>query len=545
MIKSLFFFVVVVALYSVAYCATGLEDNNNNNRKKRRNLFNYLVKNSDCTRWQNSQYTTWSKLCDEGYFDSTTAPSSAPSITPMPSITASPTYPYPTLAPSPNPSEMPSESTPVPSDTPSVAPINPTLYPTASPIPTPAPSVTPTATPTNRPSSTPTISTFPTGDFPTESPAPTPAPSESPTGPSASPSHQPSTTPSGLAPTLFPTSSPKPSPAPSSAPTNSPPTASPSRSFPPSAHPTSSPTGNPTLSPSQYPSTTPTAEPTGDPTPSPSSAPSTSQPSGLPSRSVLPTPVPQNCDDSRTGTFLVETTSGTIKQERCVWLETRPTQQPTYCQPGQDAYHLCPETCGVCDDTCEDTNGSFVYDGTHRDCTWLKLRLNVMEEVCLEGRTAHDVTCPETCNACDVPPPDPTLQPTNYPTTSPSTPFPSSFPTVELPCDDDRDATFLRINIDNNGSTEEERNCAWLAFSATAAEQELYCSSSAIATDCRETCGLCLDDCEDITNGTFLYLGEDRDCPWLATQNTVQDVICREGFTAYDIICPETCNKCD
>ena len=107
--------------------------------------------------------------------------------------------------------------------------------------------------------------------------------------------------------------------------------------------------------------------------------------------------VRDSCDDSRSGTFPTLSEG----EQSCLWLAARPYEQFRYCNPNQAAYHLCEETCGKCQDSCYDTNGSFDYLGSSRLCSWLSLRPDVQRVVCVRGNPAYETVCHETCNSCD------------------------------------------------------------------------------------------------------------------------------------------------
>ena len=107
--------------------------------------------------------------------------------------------------------------------------------------------------------------------------------------------------------------------------------------------------------------------------------------------------VPDSCDDSRAGTFPTLSEG----EKSCLWLAAHPYEHFRYCNPNQAAYHLCEETCGKCHDFCFDTNGSFNYLGVSRLCSWLSLRPDVQNVVCIPGNPAYDSVCPETCDSCD------------------------------------------------------------------------------------------------------------------------------------------------
>merc|ERR1712032_406513 len=94
----------------------------------------------------------------------------------------------------------------------------------------------------------------------------------------------------------------------------------------------------------------------------------------------------------------------------------------------------------------------------------------------------------------------------------------------------------------NNGK---EQRCVWLK--SRASERAVYCQpdhSSGAYNLCEETCGKCRDDCND-TNGRFTYQEVERDCEWLSLRPAVMDVVCQQGFSANDVVCPETCDECD
>jgi hypothetical protein len=106
------------------------------------------------------------------------------------------------------------------------------------------------------------------------------------------------------------------------------------------------------------------------------------------------------CDDDRSRTFYVEETE---KEEPCIWLADpgRQTMRDKYCQEGERARRICRETCNACRDSCFDTDGTFLYEGVLRPCSWLVLRTDVMEQVCVGNHEATKV-CPETCDICDT-----------------------------------------------------------------------------------------------------------------------------------------------
>mmetsp|Transcript_18448 Transcript_18448/g.26507 ORF Transcript_18448/g.26507 Transcript_18448/m.26507 type:complete len:108 (+) Transcript_18448:584-907(+) len=87
----------------------------------------------------------------------------------------------------------------------------------------------------------------------------------------------------------------------------------------------------------------------------------------------------------------------------CIWLATRPLEQEIYCVSGHPsgAYDLCEETCGKCNDMCEDDPwpAKIIVQGIERPCSWLALRPSKQELVCINGNDAITI-CKETCGNC-------------------------------------------------------------------------------------------------------------------------------------------------
>lgn len=125
-------------------------------------------------------------------------------------------------------------------------------------------------------------------------------------------------------------------------------------------------------------------------------------PSASPAVDMSPAVMPSDpnggiCDDSKELRFPTRNNGN----QRCVWLAARPEEQEIYCRSNETAYHVCEETCGKCEDECEDTKYRFEHEGINRTCLWLSLRGHVQDEVCISGNAAHDTVCPETCDSCD------------------------------------------------------------------------------------------------------------------------------------------------
>mmetsp|Transcript_3643 Transcript_3643/g.5340 ORF Transcript_3643/g.5340 Transcript_3643/m.5340 type:complete len:354 (+) Transcript_3643:429-1490(+) len=315
---------------------------------------------------------------------------------------------------------------------------------------------------------------------------------------------------------------------------------------------------------------TPTRSPTVSPTPNPTASPAVITPVPLPTMPIwtfLPfprgTPIPSQplqistpipsvsssitsqsefCDDDRFAKFFVAETG---KEEPCVWLAARPEYIPSLCGEGQEAREKCPESCRVCTDDCEDSTNKFDLDGGKRNCIFLSLRNNLIDQYCVEGTDVYDA-CPETCDKCDSqvrtagPPPSSLPQSSNP---IPITPIPTTHPTSDPPvptegirCDDDRTTKFWVPSL------EKYEPCVWL--SARPEEKIILCQPGQEAYRiCPETCGVCSDSCED-TDGRFDLNEVSRDCLWLSLRNSVINEVCQPGNEAYSV-CPETCDACD
>ena len=157
-------------------------------------------------------------------------------------------------------SATPARHTPIPTAAPT---ISPTPNPTSSPTPaqhTPIPTAAPTLSPTPNPTSSPTPSPTP---IPTSSPTPLPTPIPTP-NPTLAPTPNPTAAPT-LAPTPNPTLAPTPNPtlAPTPNPTLAP---TPNPTLAPTPNPTLAPTPNPTAAPTLAPTPNPTLAPTPNPT---------------------------------------------------------------------------------------------------------------------------------------------------------------------------------------------------------------------------------------------------------------------------------------
>jgi hypothetical protein len=87
---------------------------------------------------------------------------------------------------------------------------------------------------------------------------------------------------------------------------------------------------------------------------------------------------------------------------KCIWLTRNlDVWGDELCVPGHDASRLCPETCGLCTDSCWDqTNVTFVVKDEERNCAWLSTKPAWKKRLCVENQQAYHI-CGETCNSCD------------------------------------------------------------------------------------------------------------------------------------------------
>ena len=215
------------------------------------------------------------------------------------------------------------------------------------------------------------------------------------------------------APTATPTASPTSTPA-TSSPTSTPATASPT-STPATDAPTSSPvTSSPTSSPTSTPATdTPTSLPTSTPmTDAPTSTPATDSPTAAPTQSWWwwddddsfgGGGEPPMCEDSTVARFWANNAWRT-----CAWLQDRPRQQDLLCGHGSAADMACIDTCYNCEimDHCwEDSYAEHYVNSRkgYKTCQWLASRPTWQAQLCQPDQEAFYV-CRETCQsgACEM-----------------------------------------------------------------------------------------------------------------------------------------------
>lgn len=139
--------------------------------------------------------------------------------------------------------------------------------------------------------------------------------------------------------------------------------------------------------------------------------PSTSTPTPVkPSPSPLPpasTPTLLGigiCRDSSSNFDYNVTIGGTLREGRqsCTWLATHLSYRQLLCQPGHQAYSLCPTTCGKCAVGCkgqDNVTATFVVSGITRNCAWLSIRPSLWPKQCTSDKPAY-IYCKEICNSC-------------------------------------------------------------------------------------------------------------------------------------------------
>lgn len=91
------------------------------------------------------------------------------------------------------------------------------------------------------------------------------------------------------------------------------------------------------------------------------------------------------------------------EKQKCEWLRNREEMKKMYCVEGEEAFIVCPETCGSCYDFCmDDALATIEIAGIQRDCEWLSLRPRFQKQVCSWGSEAA-IACPESCDLCEEP----------------------------------------------------------------------------------------------------------------------------------------------
>lgn len=90
----------------------------------------------------------------------------------------------------------------------------------------------------------------------------------------------------------------------------------------------------------------------------------------------------------------------------CDWLRTSHDDlREWFCIPGTDAWNICQETCGKCNENCVDSETAVfdVADDTgvivQRDCAWLDSTQEMQSQLCKAGHDAY-LSCGRTCGTC-------------------------------------------------------------------------------------------------------------------------------------------------
>lgn len=211
----------------------------------------------------------------------------------------------------------------------------------------------------------------------------------------------------------------------------------------------------------------------------------------------------------------------------CDWLRFRPGQISRAC--GEPAvYEACPETCGHCEDECEDeTNVVFKIDNRigDKNCRWIGNNRARKDKYCTPDHVAFFV-CKETCENCEG-------EYETFPSSAPSAPY-----VDDDVCQDDSTETFLY--------GENERNCQWLSQGSRVRRDRLCIPEEKAYWVCEETCDRCTPDgaCEDIPSFTFSFGRRPRaTCRWLSRQNAFQKYLACSDDDVRDG-CPLTCDSC-
>lgn len=287
----------------------------------------------------------------------------------------------------------------------------------------------------------------------------------------------------------------------------------------PTPQPTQWPTSSPTIKPTPTPTTMePTAAPTIQPTQAPTLSPTTMKPTAVPT--VKPTPAPTSSPTTMKPTEATATLlpSGYPSSNPSFVATDGPSHLPTG--------SFMPTTqlldVEVAAAQADDESDIVPNDTTPR----LRSRHPTQSHA---PSMSQYPTAPSISNA-----PSLSKGPSDAPSVSPG---PSVTPGPSFVCDDDNSARFY-VNEANG-----EQGCVWLE--ARPEFQAMLCHESHIAYHaCEETCGKCVDDCEDANDRHFFEIqGTFRNCFWLYLRPNKQAVECVPGKEAYES-CRETCENC-
>jgi hypothetical protein len=280
------------------------------------------------------------------------------------------------------------------------------------------------------------------------------------------------------------------------------------------------PTPLPTQPPTPRPTLRPTRKPTASPTPNPTLKLSTPRPTPSPTSPPTTTLTGSGfCDDNSSASIRLDPNKPT-PQVSCLQLRNNEALRNSLCVPTHEAYSECRETCGACQDSCQDSTSKRFFVNNmwgEQDCKWLEEKPVFQDFLCHPSHPANKI-CGETCGTCDVgySPPD---------------------PPYKADCDDSPTGTFLLPN----GSS---KDCIWLSMNAI--WHSRLCVPGKPSYDlCEETCRKCTDNCVDDEDATFFVNSKQgiKDCKWLSKKPAHQQSLCVEGKEPYRV-CMETCNIC-
>lgn len=107
------------------------------------------------------------------------------------------------------------------------------------------------------------------------------------------------------------------------------------------------------------------------------------------------------CDDAQYCEFMVD--SSIWRSENCAWLrEQSDSDIDIWCEK-LDTREMCPETCGICSDSCEDSSGTILIDGVEESCSFLAISPDLHAEFCDSNHSSGAwTTCAETCGNCNA-----------------------------------------------------------------------------------------------------------------------------------------------
>lgn len=157
------------------------------------------------------------------------------------------------------------------------------------------------------------------------------------------------------------------------------------------------------------------------------------------------------------------------------------------------------------------------YHMGNQTCAWIAQHKGWKTFLCREGFEAFE-QCQATCDSCNV-----------------------QVSSSNSSCEDSAKMFYVNPTMGN-------RRCIWFGMFLKRSPQwkERFCARNQPAYHhCPETCGKCIDTCEDQADKEFYvnrHFGR-RNCAWLADKPMVQASLCKEGHDAYEY-CSETCNSC-